>query len=112
MVYGEDVKVVHLDPDSIALLDRFPTNLGFLNKSALGACTSKIVYLALDGVEPTAENVEQGRYPLWLEFGLIYKPDALTPAGKAFLEFVRSPAGDRILREHGVLPAVSKAGCN
>jgi ABC-type molybdate transport system substrate-binding protein len=32
----------------------------------------------------------------------------LTPAGKAFLEFVRSPAGERILREHGVLPAVSR----
>ena len=109
IAYGENIKVVHLDPELIALLDRFPTSLGFLNKSALGACNSKIVYLALDGVEPTSENVEKGSYPLWLELGLIYKPDALTPAGQAFLEFVRSPAGVRVLREHGVLPAVSKS---
>ncbi|HRD66238.1 MAG TPA: substrate-binding domain-containing protein [Candidatus Competibacter sp.] len=105
--YGENVKVVHLDPELIALLDRFPTSFGVLNQSALGACNSKIVHLALDGVEPTAENLEKGLYPAWLELGLIYKPDALTPAGKAFLEFVRSPAGERILREHGILPTVS-----
>lgn len=109
LVYGESIKVVLLDPELIALLDRFPTSLGFLNKSALSACNSKIVYLALDGVEATSENVENGSYPLWLELGLIYKPDALTPAGQAFLEFVRSPAGVRVLREHGVLPAVSKS---
>lgn len=109
IAYGENIKVVHLDPELIALLDRFPTSLGFLNKSALGACNSKIVYLALDGVEPTSENVEKGSYPLWLELGLIYKPDALTPAGQAFLKFVRSPAGVQVLREHGVLPAVSKS---
>jgi len=96
--YGENVKVVHLDPELIALLDRFPTSFGVLNQSALGACNSKIVHLALDGVEPTAENLEKGLYPAWLELGLIYKPDALTPAGKAFLEFVRSPAGERIAR--------------
>lgn len=108
IVYGENVKVVHLDPELITLLDRFPTSLGILNKSALGACSTKIVYLAFDGVEPTSENVEKGNYPLWLEIGLIYKPDALTPAAKAFLDFIQSPAGERILREHGVLPAVSK----
>ena len=107
IVYGENVKVVHLDPELIMLLDRFPTSLGFLNRSALGACVTKVIPLALDGAEPTLENLEKGNYPLWLELGLIYKPGALTPAGRAFLEFVRSPAGERVLREHGVLPAVS-----
>ena len=107
ILFGEDVKVVHLDPEMIMLLDRFPTSLGFLNKSALSACNSKIVYLALDGVEPTSENVDKGSYPLWLELGLIYKPAALTSTGKVFLAFVRSPVGERVLREHGILPAVT-----
>lgn len=105
--YGKNVKVVHLDPDLIMLLDRYPTSLGFLNKSALGACKSKVIHLALDGVEPTSENLEKGLYPVWLELGLIYKPEALTPAGKAFLEFIRSPAGEDVLHEYGVLPGVS-----
>lgn len=105
ITFADSVKVVHLDPQMIELLDRFPTSLGFLNQSALEACKTKVVRLALDGVDPTPENVENGRYPMWLEFGVIYKPDALTPAAKAFLEFVQSPAGSRIFREHGVLPA-------
>jgi phosphate transport system substrate-binding protein len=107
IVYGANVKVVHLDPELVALLDRFPTSLSFLNRSALGACTTKVIPLALDGVEPTLENLEKGSYPLWLELGLIHKPDALTPAGKAFLAFVRSPVGAGVLRAHTILPAVA-----
>ena len=33
--YAEQVKMVHLDPQMIELLDRYPTSLGFLNRSAL-----------------------------------------------------------------------------
>ncbi len=105
IAFGNHVKVVHLDPQMIELLDRFPGSLGFLNRSALAACKTKVVYLALDGVESTPQNVGVGRYPLWVELGLIHKPGNLSPAARAFLEFVRSPAGIRILREHGVLAA-------
>ena len=107
IVFGENVKVVHLEPQMIDLLDRFPTSLGFLNRSALSARRTRIVWLALDGVDGTPENVANGHYPLWLEFGLIYKSGGLTSAGRAFLEFVKSPAGERVLREHGVLPPAS-----
>jgi phosphate transport system substrate-binding protein len=105
LVFGENVKVVHLDPQLIELLDRYPSSLGFINRSALAACKTKVVRLAFDGIEPTPENLESGRYPLSVEFGLIYKPGSLTPAAKAFIEFVQSPAALRILREHGVVPA-------
>lgn len=107
LAFGENVKVVHLDPQMIELLDRFPTSLGFLNQSALAACKTEVIRLALDGAQATPENLENGRYPLWVEPGLIYKATGLTPGGKAFLDFVKSPAGTRILREHGVVPAVS-----
>ena len=105
LVFDPVVKVVHLDPQLIELLDRYPTSLGFLNRSALGAAQSKLVHLALDGVDPTPENVEQGRYPAWVELGLIHKPNGLTPAGRAFLDFLRSPDGLGLLRQHGILPA-------
>lgn len=104
IVFSSDVKVVHLDPQMIALLDRFPTSLGFLNRSALYAAKTKVVPLALDSVEPTPGNLESGRYPLRLELGLIYRADALTDAGRKFLEFVASPTGVRMIREHGVVP--------
>lgn len=107
IAFSNNVKVVHLDPQMIDLLDRFPGSLGFLNRSALAACKTKVNYLALDGVESTPQNVGVGRYPLWVELGLIHKSGNLSPAAKAFVEFVRSPAGIRILREHGVLAAAS-----
>jgi phosphate transport system substrate-binding protein len=104
MKFGENVKVVHLDPQLIEVLDRYPTSLGFLNRSGLYAAKTKLVPLALDSVEPTLTNMESGRYPLWLEFGMIYKAGAITEAGRAFLKFLTDPAGVRILRDHGISP--------
>ena len=61
--------------------------------------------LALDGIEPTPANMESGRYPVWLELGLVHKA-GVAPAGaaRAFLDFIASPDGVRILHDHGVLP--------
>lgn len=103
--YGPGIKVVHLDPQLVELLDRYPTSFGILNKTATLACQTKVVLLALNGVKATAENLKKGLYPVWLELGLIYKPDALTPGNKAFLDFIKSPSGVAILEKFGVLPA-------
>jgi len=105
IVFGPNVKLVHLDPQVIELLDRFPGSLGFLNRSALAECKTKVVMLSLDGVAPTPQNVGTGRYPIWLEFGLIYKSGRLSPLAKAFIDFTLSSEGIRVLREHGVLAA-------
>lgn len=104
IVYGPHVKLVHLDPEMVALLDRFPTSLGTLNRSALFACETQVTPLALDGIAPTVANVRSGAYPIWLEFGLIHKPGRLTPAGNAFIAFIQSSQGRRILEAHGVIP--------
>lgn len=99
---AESVKIVHLDPHLIELLDRFPTSLGFLNRSALAAAKTGLVILSLDGVAPSPDNLKSGRYPMWMEFGLIHKSGALSEAGRAFVQFIQSPAGLRILQDNGV----------
>ena len=107
MRFADVVKLVHLDPQAIALLDRFPTSFGFLNRSALRSTKTRIVALELDSVAPTANNLASGRYPLWLELGLAHKKGELTEAGKAFLAFVSATGGVTILRELGiVMPAI------
>ena len=103
LAFGDNAKLVHLDPQMIELLDRFPSSLGFLNRSALAACQTPVVMLSLDGVPSTPQNVGVGRYPLWLELGLVHKPGGLGPAARAFIAFVRSSEGVRLLREQGVL---------
>lgn len=104
ITFAPTIKTVHLDPHLIALLDRYPTSLGFPSLAALVACTTRVVHLTLDGIAPTPENVDKGRYPAWVELGLIHKQKTLTPAGRAFVDFVRSPDGTGILRQHGILP--------
>ena len=103
LVFADSVKVVHLDTYLIELLDRYPTSFAVMNLSALGACKTKVGVLALDGIQPSIENIANGSYPLVMEFGLIYKSGGLSPAGKAFIDFIRSPEGARIFRSHGVL---------
>jgi phosphate transport system substrate-binding protein len=108
MKYFDGVKVVNLDPQLLELLDRYPTSLGFLNRSALNAAKTKLVPLALDGVPPTPDNVDNGRYPIVLDFGLAYKSNGITDAGREFMAFIESPAGIKILRANGVLPPATR----
>jgi len=103
LVYAESVKIVHLDPYLIELVDRYPSSFAVMNRSALEACKSKVVILALDGVLPGIDNLANGTYPLAMDYGLIYKTGQLSPAGKAFVDFIQSPDGEKILRAHGVL---------
>lgn len=103
--YHDNVKLVHLDSQLIELLDRFPASFGFLNRSALSGAKTKLIALKLDSIDPSADNVDAGRYKLWTEIGLIYKESSLTPAGRSFLEFVASPYGAQLLRANGLLPS-------
>ena len=106
--YHDNVKLVHLDTQLIELLDRFPASFGFLNRSALSAAKTKLIALQLDSIEPSAENVDSGRYKLWTEIGLIYKESSLTEAGRSFLEFIASPQGALLLRANGLLPSATQ----
>jgi phosphate transport system substrate-binding protein len=58
--------------------------------------------LALNGVAPTLVALEEGTYPLGETFYLIMR--ANDPGPRRFLDFVRSPAGQKVLRQHGTLP--------
>jgi ABC-type phosphate transport system substrate-binding protein len=102
------VKVVHLDPQMIELLDRYGTSLGFLNQSALQAAKTPLVRLALDGVRADAESLASGRYPIFLEFGLVYRGETLTEAGKAFIRFIGSPEGRQVRDRLGVVAVPEK----
>lgn len=103
LAYADTVKIAHLDTHLLELLDRYPTSFAIINRSALGACKTKVVTLALDGVEPSLDNIANGRYPLIMEFGLIHKTTGLSPASKAFIEFIRSADGEKTLRSYGVV---------
>ena len=54
-------------------------------------------FLAIDGIEPTMDSLRQGAYPIRRPLYLTYRATGLKAAVEAFLEFVRSPEGQRII---------------
>uniref|UniRef100_Q07NU4 ABC-type phosphate transport system periplasmic component-like protein n=1 Tax=Rhodopseudomonas palustris (strain BisA53) TaxID=316055 RepID=Q07NU4_RHOP5 len=60
-------------------------------------------FLEIDGIVPSVENLERGRYSLERRFYFVSRADN---RAEAFIAFVRSPEGEKILREAGNLPVM------
>ncbi|TWE08563.1 phosphate ABC transporter substrate-binding protein (PhoT family) [Neobacillus bataviensis] len=60
--------------------------------------------LAIDGVEPTAENVQTGKFPVWA-YEHSYTKGEATDLAKAFLDFMMSDdIQNKLLQDQGYLP--------
>jgi phosphate transport system substrate-binding protein len=78
------------DPQAIGYL-----GIGFVDRTVKG--------LKLDGVEPTQANAKNGTYPVTRLLYMNTKGEP-TPLVMAFIEYIKSPAGAKIIQKHGVLP--------
>lgn len=65
---------------------------------------SSVKALDLEGASPTEENAKSGDYKLSRPFLFCYFDDSASEAGKAFLDFALSPAGQAIVKENGAIP--------
>lgn len=76
--------------------------IGYMGYSFVMTGDTKVV--SLDGVAPTIENIKSGAYPLArkLYFVTLGKP---TPGAKSFIDYILSPAGQKIAIENGFIPA-------
>jgi phosphate transport system substrate-binding protein len=73
----------------------------------MGVITSQrlpIKPLKVNGVFPTPQNVQQGRYPLVKTMRFVFKTEKLPDGAKAFMDFVWSRQGKKILTANGYLP--------
>lgn len=105
IMFADRVKVVHLDSQMLDLLDRYPTSLGFLNRSALNGARTRLVEIALDGAMADPVAVAEGTYGLWVDLGLVHKAGRITPAARAFMDYVASPDGAALLTAQGLIVA-------
>lgn len=60
--------------------------------------------VSIDGVEPTAEAVNKGKYPYARTLHLYTNKAKETPAALDFIRFIQSPRGQEILTQMGDVP--------
>lgn len=97
------------ESDMVDGLVNTPNTFGYLS---LGYALSReipIHLLALDGISPTPENIEAGRYKMVRPLGLTYNPDP-SPEVRAFLAFATSDEAKTLMRGWGFAPAPPNAG--
>lgn len=97
--------IMYTYEEMIRVLGRTPYAIGLADMGAITTQRLTIKPLKVNGVLPTPENVLSGRYPLVKTMAFVFLKDKLSAEAKAFVDFVRSREGERILRANGYLPA-------
>ncbi|MCB2203285.1 phosphate ABC transporter substrate-binding protein [bacterium] len=97
--YGPSTETV---PTTSAVIRFVKSQPGAIGYGGL-AYGSDVTHCAIEGVEPTAENVRSGSYPI---ARYLYLFSAAPPEGaiKAFTDWVLSNAGQEVVREVGYVP--------
>ena len=100
--FDDSAKLVAKTPEMIDLLARYKTAIGWATASAIKAAGGTIRALAIEGVEPGSATVASGKYPLATDYALVFREERLTREAREFMAYVVSPAGQELLRSHGL----------
>ncbi len=98
-----DVKVMKRSSDMAKELAATAGALGMTTTTIVEQSGGRIKALSLNGIVPSAENVERKTYTLTRDSFLVTKVTP-PPAVSEFVEFVRSPAGAAIVAANGAVP--------
>ena len=65
---------------------------------------ANVKMISLNGIAPTKENIQNGRYPLSSHFFAIYRKDNKNANVKKLIDWILSPEGQRIIDNNGYIP--------
>ncbi|HSB79085.1 MAG TPA: substrate-binding domain-containing protein [Candidatus Methylomirabilis sp.] len=94
-------KTLYTDQEMTATLARTPYALGIADLGTVAAERLPIRALKLNGHVASPEHVRSGSYPLVKTLAFVFRRDRLPAGARAFLDFVRGPAGAKILQANG-----------
>jgi phosphate transport system substrate-binding protein len=96
-------QVIYTDADEADAIRRTPGAFGFTDSSYVKAAAGGIKPLAFEGVEPSLENVANGKYKLFKNLSFVYKGE-FDKEVAGFVAYVFSPAGREVIGRMGALP--------
>jgi phosphate transport system substrate-binding protein len=108
MMGKEDIGLEALVQDSNGAVRQVvasnPNAIGYIS---LGLVNNQIKALKISGVEPNLTDIKNGKYTLVRPFLFVFNEE---PGGeaKSFLEFVLSPAAQKLLSNEGLVPVLTK----
>lgn len=95
-------------PSMSGLVTRLAGNrqaIGYASYGVAEAHRDQLAVFSLDGVAPTEDNIMSGSYPVSRPLVLIWNGE-LSTTEQAFLNYLSSPIGARIIGEMGFLPLI------
>lgn len=99
----ETVKVMPRSGDMAKELAETAGAIGMTSLTVVEQSAGRIRAISLNGVAPTAGNVESKAYPLVREAFFVTKAPA-APAVARFVAFAVGPEGERVIRANGAIP--------
>ncbi len=96
-------RVAVTDQENGDALQSLPGAFGSMTLGQLTSEKRALKPLKLDGVLPSAQSLAAGRYPYSVATTLVLGPKA-SPLAREFVNFVRSPAGAKVLFDNSQLP--------
>lgn len=91
------------DQDAADAFEQIPGAIGTSTLALALSEKRQIGILALDGVAPSVEALQNGSYPYHKSLFLVSRRNA-SPAVQSLVAFIRSPAGRNLLLTNGQLP--------
>jgi phosphate transport system substrate-binding protein len=95
-------RTIYSTPEAYDTLNQYQYSFGYLPKSQIQK--SPLTILDFEGVSASAENVQQGRYPLVVPLGIVWR-DQPTGLTKQFLDYLFSPEARRLIEKLNAVPA-------
>ena len=79
-------------------------NTGAIGYISLGSLDDTVKGVKIDGVEPTAENIENGSYTVSRPFNVATKGELQNEAAQDFMNYIMSAEGQAVVEEEGYIP--------
>jgi phosphate transport system substrate-binding protein len=94
------MQFVITDHEAADNVEKMPGAIGAISLAVILSERRPLKALVLDGVDPTPANAATKAYPLYKSLFFVTGPKR-SAATERFIAFVRSPAGRKILADHG-----------